>query len=53
MIEDERPVGVNKLTLTGLANRRAAGIGRTHLKLVASPRGVVVSTKEIERRISA
>lgn len=53
MIRDTRPIGVNKLTRTGLAGKRAAGVGEYRLSIVASPTGVPCSVTEIERRIKA
>lgn len=53
LIEDDRPVGVHKIARVGLAGKRAAGVERVHLKLIASPYGIPCSITEIERRIDA
>lgn len=51
LVADGRPVGVNKLTKTGLANRRPAGVGETRLAILASPTGVKCNVTEIEKRV--
>jgi hypothetical protein len=53
MIEDERPVGVAKLTRTGLARHRAAGVDRLHLRIVASPDGVPIPFAELTAKVRA
>lgn len=53
LVEDHRPVGINKISRTALANRRGAGMGRVRLKLVESPRGIPLNITELEKRISA
>lgn len=52
LVEDRRPVGVNKLTRTALAGKRGAGMGTTRLKLVESPRGIPYNLTDLERRIT-
>lgn len=53
MVNDPRPVGVAKITLTALAGKRAAGVDSTHLAIVASPWGLPVGVSEISKRVSA
>ena len=53
LIHDERPVGVAKITRTGLSGKRAAGVDVEHLAIVASPWGVPISFAELKRRIAA
>jgi hypothetical protein len=53
MIEDERPVGVAKLTRTGLARHRAAGVDRLHLRIIASPDGVPIPFAELSAKVRA
>lgn len=52
LVNDERPVGVNKLTRTGLANKRPAGVGTTRLAIIASPRGIAITHTELLERVS-
>lgn len=51
LVADSRPVGVDKNKRTGLKGKRAAGVGETHLAIVASPVGVPCNITEIERRV--
>lgn len=51
LIDDTRPVGVNKLTLTGLKGKRAAGVGTTRLSIIASPLGIPCNITELERKV--
>lgn len=53
MVHDPRPVGVAKLTRTALTGKRGAGLDEYHLKLLASPRGVLVSFAELSKRVKA
>ena len=52
LVRDERPVGVAKITRTALAGKRGAGLGTTHLAIVASPWGIAVGVSEISKRVS-
>ena len=51
VVEDRRPVGVNKLTRTGLAGKRAAGMGTTRLAILGSPWGVPLTHSELTSRL--
>lgn len=52
MREDSRPVGVAATSKTGLAGKRAAGVGAIHLTILASPLGVPCGVAEISKRVS-
>ena len=51
VIEDRRPVGVNKASRTGLAGKRAAGMGTTRLAILGSPWGVPLTHSELTSRL--
>lgn len=51
IVSDNRAVGVNKNTKTGLAKHRAAGVGTTRLALVASRLGTAHGITELERKV--
>lgn len=53
IVADTRPVGVNKMTLTGLAGKRAAGIGTTRLTILASPVGLPINHATLNERITS
>lgn len=53
IVADTRPVGVNKLTLTGLAKKRAAGIGETRLAILATPWGLPINHATLNERITS
>ena len=52
LVHDTRPVGVNRISRTGLAGKRPAGVGAVHLKLTETPRGIPVSVTELQQRIA-
>lgn len=52
LVRDDRPVKVNALTRTGLKDYRAAGVGETHLSLLASPHGLRITHTELRERIN-
>ena len=51
IVRDDRPVGVNALTRTGLKGRRPAGVGTTRLALLGSPSGFPITHTELTERI--
>lgn len=51
IVRDDRPVGVNALTRTGLKGKRPAGVGTTRLALLASPSGFPITHTELTERI--
>lgn len=51
IVEDRRPVGVNKLTRTGLAKKRPAGVGQQRLAILGSPWGLAISHTELTSRL--
>ena len=51
LIEDRRPVGVNKTSRTGLAGKRAAGMGTTRLAILGSPWGLPITHSELTSRL--
>ena len=51
VIEDRRPVGVNKTSRTGLAGKRAAGMGTTRLAILGSPWGLALTHSELTNRL--
>ena len=51
VIEDRRPVGVNKLTRTALARKRGAGMGTTRLAVLGSPWGLAITHSELTTRL--
>lgn len=51
IVEDRRPVGVNEKTRTGLAGKRAAGVGTTRLAILGSPWGVAITHSELTSRL--
>lgn len=53
LIDDTRPIGKDKVALVGLKGKRAPGVERVHLKLIATRRGIPFGITEIERRIRA
>lgn len=53
LIEDRRPIGVNAKTRTGLARKRAAGIGTTRLTLLGSPYGLPITHATLNERIAS
>lgn len=48
---DRRPVGVNAKTRTGLAGKRAAGMGTTRLTILGTPWGVPITHSELTERL--
>lgn len=52
LIDDARPVGVSKLTRVALAKHRGAGLGTTHLAIVASPVGISIGRFGLSRRLA-
>lgn len=52
LVNDPRPVGVDKVAKVGLKGKRGAGLESTHLAIVASPVGVVVGVSEVSKRVS-
>ena len=51
VIEDSRPIGVNKTSRTGLAGKRAAGMGTTRLAILGSPWGLAITHSELTSRL--
>lgn len=51
IVEDRRPVGVNKLTRTGLAKKRPAGVGTQRLAILGTPWGVAITHSELTSRL--
>lgn len=51
IVEDRRPVGVNKTSRTGLAGKRAAGIGQQRLAILGSPWGLAITHSELTSRL--
>ena len=51
IVEDRRPVGVNKLTRTGLAKKRPAGVGQQRLAILGSPWGLAITHSELTSRL--
>lgn len=51
VVEDRRPVGVNKTSRTGLAGKRAAGMGTTRLAILGSPWGLPITHSELTSRL--
>lgn len=51
LVRDARPVGINKITRTGLKGKRAAGVGETRLSIVASPLGQPLTITELETKV--
>ena len=51
IVDDRRPVGVNKLTRTALAGKRGAGMGTTRLAILGSPRGLAITHSELTTRL--
>lgn len=52
IVTDDRPVGVNSLTRTGLAGKRPAGVGTTRLAILGSPWGIALTHTELAERIA-
>lgn len=52
LVNDARPVGVDKTARVGLKGKRGAGLDSTHLAIVASPVGVSVGVTEVAKRVS-
>lgn len=52
IVNDDRPVGVNSLTRTGLAGKRPAGVGTTRLAILGSPWGIALTHTELSERIA-
>ena len=51
IVKDSRPVGVNAKTRTGLAGKRAAGMGATRLAILGTPWGVPITHSELTARL--
>lgn len=51
IVEDRRPVGVNKLTRTALAGKRGAGMGTQRLAILGSPWGLSITHSELTSRL--
>ena len=51
IVEDRRPVGINKLTRTALAKHRGAGMGTTRLAILGSPWGLAITHSELTSRL--
>lgn len=51
IVEDRRPVGINKLTRTALAGKRGAGMGTTRLAILGSPWGLALTHSELTSRL--
>ena len=51
IVDDRRPVGVNKTSRTGLAGKRAAGMGTTRLAILGSPWGLAITHSELTSRL--
>lgn len=51
VVNDDRPVGVNSLTRTGLAGKRPAGVGTTRLAILGTPWGVSITHSELTERL--
>lgn len=51
IIEDRRPVGVNKTSRTALAGKRGAGMGTTRLAILGSPWGLPITHSELTSRL--
>lgn len=53
LVEDTRPVEVNKLTRTGKEGTRSPGVGSERLAITGTPWGLSVSWAELQRRVRA
>lgn len=53
LVEDARPVLINKLTRTGKEGGRSPGVGSERLAIVGSPWGLAVTWTELQRRVRA
>ena len=53
LVADDRPIAMDAKNHVGKKGARSTGMGKTRLKLVASPRGLAVNVTELEKRISA
>lgn len=53
LVADNRPVGVNALTRTGLKGKRSAGMGTTRLELLAAPWGIPLNVTTLIERLEA
>lgn len=51
IVEDRRPVGINKLTRTALAKKRGAGVGSQRLAILGTPWGVAITHGELTARL--
>ena len=51
IVEDRRPVGVNKTSRTALAGKRGAGTGTTRLAILGSPWGLAITHSELTSRL--
>ncbi|MFM9577860.1 hypothetical protein, partial [Streptomyces turgidiscabies] len=51
IVEDRRPVGVNKTSRTALAKHRGAGMGTTRLAILGSPWGLAITHSELTSRL--
>jgi len=51
IVEDRRPVGVNKTSRTALAGKRGAGMGTTRLAILGSPWGLAITHSELTSRL--
>lgn len=51
LVRDDRPVGVNANTRTGLAGKRPAGVGRERLRLVGTPWGQGLNVTALADRL--
>ena len=51
IVEDHRPVAASKTSRTGLAGKRAAGMGTTRLDILGSPWGVPISHTDLTARL--
>lgn len=53
LVADDRPVKMDKVARVGLKGYRSAGVGTTHLKLIATPDGLPINVTELEKRITS
>ncbi len=53
LVEDTRPVEVNKITRTGKEGTRSPGVGSSRLAITGTPWGLKVTWAELQRRVRA
>ena len=53
LVDDPRPIKMNVRDHVGLAGSRSEGLGRVHLKLLATPYGLPINVTTLEQRLES